>query len=207
MNSFKRILSLIGIFAMSIFCLLPNNLIFGQNLIEEQIDVNASVKDSIVSDSLDDRLFMNKDQLSKREIKLDLVDGGTKKGYLKQLTQDSIVLSKNGVLITSAVNDVVSLNIIKKKDHRGKGAIIGMILGAIPGIMLISQASNRKQDLINTIISPVEFGVGITLTVSGAIIGGIIGHNNSRGTTITIPINASNDLYKRQKRKIIDFAY
>jgi hypothetical protein len=188
-------------------CLLSSTQILGQNSTEKKLLVDA-IKDSIVLDTLDDNIFINKDKLSKSEINLVLIDGTIKKGFLKQLYPDSILLSRNGVLITSSVNDVINLNIIKKKDNRGSGALLGAILGAIPGIFVISQAKNRKTDPLTSIITfPIEYGFGLTLTAFGTVVGGVIGYNFTRGTTITIPINASKDLYKRQKNRIIELAY
>lgn len=146
-------------------------------------------------------------KLSKNELQLNLVDGHYKKGYLGSFMTDSILLFNNYGDSKTSVNDILNIKVIKKKENKAIGTFLGIVIGSLPGILMINGTKRREKSLVDVLVVPAELALGTTITLGGAIAGGIIGRNMSKGVTVTYPINASNDLYKRQKEKIIKEAF
>jgi hypothetical protein len=206
MKSFRNILIVPNIIAMAfLFSSIENQLLSQGNIADKQ-----TINDSIPT--IDDNQIIvdfssDKGLTSKNEIELELVDGGSQNGYLSLMMSNKVLLSKNGEINTTNVNDILNIKVVKKKNNTELGTLLGVAIGALPGLLLLHESKTREKNYIDILILPAEVAVGTTLAVGGAIAGGIIGNRLSRGITVTYPINASRDLYQRQKAKIINEAF
>src|SRR5690606_6787703 len=114
-----------------------------------------------------------------------------------------IVLSntlKNSYLQLS-VEDIHFVNVQIKKSKSAQGALLGILLGVIPGTLILAGVS--QMDGIDAIfLGPAGLVLGGTVFIGGAIAGGIIGARIGRSVSVNIPINGNQKLYEKQKLQL-----
>ena len=110
---------------------------------------------------------------------------------------------QKSVLLNNCFNveDISNIEIIDKKDNENFGTLIGIAIGSIPGLILMSKFFENSIDGLFAGI------IGIPVGLAGAIGGGVIGYQTSKGAIITIPINGNKKLYEKQKLKLQQYTY
>ncbi len=126
-------------------------------------------------------------------------------GYLRSLEADSILLTdtrEQSILL--AVEDIHYIDLRTKRDRSGRGLLVGMAIGSIPGLAILAGAASM--DGIEAILlGPATVVLGIGALVGGVILGGRIGLKAGRGSAIHIPINGNRGLYEKQKDQLKPF--
>ncbi len=125
------------------------------------------------------------------------------KGDLVILQDSSIVLSntmKNSSTELS-VEDIHFINVQTKKSKSFQGALIGILLGAIPGTLIMASAS-QLEGWEAVLAGPATVVLGGSVFIGGAIAGGFIGARLGRSVTVNIPINGNQKLYEKQKLQL-----
>ncbi len=138
-----------------------------------------------------------------KQVEVQTFDLIRSKGDLLILQDSSIVLSntlKNSYLQLS-VEDIHFVNVQIKKSKSAQGALLGVLLGVIPGTLILAGVS--QMDGIDAIfLGPAGLVLGGTAFIGGAIAGGIIGARIGRSVSVNIPINGNQKLYEKQKLQL-----
>lgn len=158
-------------------------LIFSVSSIFSQTDQSQTYyTDNISIDYSDDSLVTAK--LETGKMKLIPISGNLNNINAVRMFNDSI-LSVSGDNISRAmlyINKINSIS-IKNGTHVGLGIGLGALAGLGVGILIVSTANYEQTSdpLTNLILIPVNTGVnlllGVLSTLSGALLGGIIGGN------------------------------
>lgn len=120
------------------------------------------------------------------------------------ILEDSSVVLSNASKNTNIQLPVEDIHIIKiqtKKSKSGEGALLGILLGVIPGTLILASAS-QMSGLEALLVGPATVVLGGTVFIGGAIAGGIIGARLGRSFSVNIPINGNQKLYEKQKLQL-----
>lgn len=142
-------------------------------------------------------------QSKKKHVEVQTFDLIKSKGDLLILQDSSVILSntpKNSSTQLS-VEDIHFINVQTKKSKSAQGALLGVLLGIIPGTLILASAS-QMDGLEALLVGPAALVLGGTVFIGGAIAGGIIGARIGRSVTVNIPINGNQKLYEKQKLQL-----
>jgi hypothetical protein len=144
-----------------------------------------------------------------KKMELITFDSNPSIGYVRELKEDSISM----MLINEEYNivPVENIHLLKfkqKSDRRFSYAVIGSLIGAVPGVIYVSTFEKRVNNLVDVFVAPADIAIGISMALGGSILGGAIGyHLGNKNGTITIPINGNQTLYQKQKENIKKLAF
>lgn len=126
---------------------------------------------------------------------------------LKKSRGDKLILEDSTIVLSSSlykystqlsIEDIHFINVETKKNNSGEGALLGVLIGIIPGAIILVSAANPNS-LEEYLFGP---AIGGTVLLAGGIIGGIIGARLGKGVSVNIPINGNQQLYEKQKLQL-----
>ena len=140
-----------------------------------------------------------KDKKGNYKVTVTKMDKSSKsKGYLTEIADSAVIVTNLSTSESQIVNvDVMNEIKFKRKGGLGRGLLYGAIVGMASGAVLGYLSGDSDRGIIRA-AEDKALVLGIALSIPGAIIGGIIGHN----TKIKIPINGNQKTYERQKEKL-----
>ncbi len=146
-------------------------------------------------------------------IKVHQFNNKTEQGYLHTLSTDTITLtrtlnvhSKNQLLHHYPIVNVHSVTIKTTPDLRPLGIIGGAFLGAVPGLLIINDASNLN-GIEALLAGPFQLGIGFTVGLLGSIGGAILGAVLTKPKLQNIDIFGQKDIYNKNMENIRKYAY
>lgn len=142
-------------------------------------------------------------QESQKHVEIRTFDLAKQNGDLLLLQDSSVILSNTMKNLSTelSVENIHYINIQTKKSKSAEGALLGILIGAIPGTLILAGVS-QMDGLEALFFAPAGIVLGGTLFIGGAIAGGIIGARMGRSVTVNIPINGNQKLYEKQKLQL-----
>jgi hypothetical protein len=121
------------------------------------------------------------------------------KGYITEVADSSVIVTD----LSTTDSKIINVNVMdeikfKRKGGLGRGILYGALVGMTTGALLGFASGDDRSGFISFNAEFKALMGGLAMTIPGAIIGGIIGHNSK----ITIPIKGSQNAYDRQKEKL-----